>query len=69
MVNYTEDCNLSGQYIILEISSKEIKEFYLSPLYNPEFKNNRIIESFKYGKIVYKIIYILESGKYLLKEE
>ncbi|WP_168406748.1 hypothetical protein [Acinetobacter indicus] len=69
VVNYTEDCNPSGQYRIFEISSKEVKEFYLSPLYDPEFKKNRIIERFKDGAISYKRIYLLESGKYILKEE
>ena len=69
VVNYTEDCNPSGQYRIFEISSLKAKEFYLSPLYDPEFINNQIIERFKDGAISYKRIYTLKSGSYSRQEE
>ena len=69
VVNYTEDCNPSGQYRIFEISSPKAKEFYLSPLYDPEFINNQIVERFKDGAISYKRIYTLKSGSYSRQEE
>lgn len=69
VVNFTEDCNPSGLYRIFEVTTQKSQEFYLSPLYDPEFKNDQIIERFKDGAISHKRIYALRSGKYSLQEQ
>lgn len=71
VVNCTEDCNPSGEHKIFEITDKKAVNFYLSPLYDPEFLPNegKIVERFKDGAIRYTKIYTLKNNRYDLSEE
>lgn len=71
VVNHTEDCNPSGEHKIFEITDKKAVNFYLSPLYDPEFLPNegKIVERFKDGAIRYTKIYTLKNNRYDLSEE
>ena len=71
VVNYTEDCNPSGEHKIFEITDKKAISFYLSSLYDPEFfpDKGRIVERFKNGAISYTKIYTLKNNRYNLSEE
>ncbi|ENX39031.1 hypothetical protein [Acinetobacter courvalinii] len=70
-VNYTEDCNLSGEYKIFELYKNSVKKFYLSSLYDPEFlkKEKTILERFKDGVVSYTRVYKMKNNKYYLVEE
>lgn len=71
VVNYTEDCNPSGEYKIFEIANKKAVNFYLSSLYDPEFfpTEGKVEERFKDGAISYIKIYRLKNNRYNLSEE
>lgn len=71
VVNYTEDCNPSGEHKIFEIADKKAVSFYLASLYDPEFFPNegKIVERFKDGAIGYTKIYTLNNNRYNLTEE
>ena len=70
VVNYTEDCNSSGEYKIFEITNKKAVNFYLSSLYDPEFfpTEGKIEERFKDGAISYTKTYTLKNNRYNLSE-
>lgn len=71
VVNYTEDCNPSGEYKIFEIADKKAVNFYISSLYDPEFfpDEGKIVERFKDGAISYTKIYTLKNNRYNVSEE